>query len=143
MRNLSLTISTKATMANNQNCHMAAGQAGVAPVQPMAVPPNSESEENMNIPDTLTLSCNENVIEFLRSEKTATLTFSQGRYIFKVKKLAEKRPDECQITKENKDGSIVAHVPVSWIKISPPKEMNFTEEQLKERTERLAVSRLK
>lgn len=33
----------------------------------------------------------------------------------KVKKLAEKYPDQVQIDWENKDGSIVAHMPVSAI----------------------------
>lgn len=66
---------------------------------------------------------NENVIEFLRGAETATATLSQGRYISKMKKLAEKFPEECEII-ENKDGSILAHFPVKWVKISPPKQMS-------------------
>ena len=61
---------------------------------------------------------NENVIEWIRDSKYATVTFSQGRYITKIKKLAEKYPDECEIVAENKDGSIMAHIPVKWILIS-------------------------
>lgn len=70
---------------------------------------------------------NENVIEFLRDQETATLTLCQGRYIGKIRKLAEKYPDECKIIFENEDGSILAHIPVTWIKFNPP--MNLTEEQ--------------
>ena len=66
----------------------------------------------------------ENCIEFLRNAKTATVAFSQGKYVTKIKRLAEKRPDECVIVEENYDGSIVAHVPVSWIKVSPPKQVS-------------------
>jgi len=77
---------------------------------------------------------NENVIEFIRDSKTATVTFCQGRYVSRIKELAEKKPDECQITTKNKDGSIVAHVPVSWIKINPTREL--TEEQRTELSER-------
>lgn len=69
----------------------------------------------------------ENCIEFLRDAKRAMVTLTQGRYITKVKKLAEKHPDKCQIVAENRDGSILAHIPVSWIKIAPPKEMSETQ----------------
>lgn len=69
----------------------------------------------------------ENVIEFLYNEKTATCTFTQGRYISRIKELAEKKPDKCIITAVNKDGSIVAHIPTSWIRINPDKEL--TDEQ--------------
>lgn len=62
----------------------------------------------------------ENVIEWIKDEKRATLTLSQRRTISRVKQLAEQYPDQCQIVAENKDGSICAHVPVNWVKISPP-----------------------
>ncbi len=81
----------------------------------------------------------ENVIEFLKGEKRATLSLSQARYISQVKKLAEKYPDECQIVANNKDGSICAYVPVSWIVIRRPKEL--TEEQKRTAAENLLKSR--
>lgn len=76
----------------------------------------------------------ENVIEWVKDEKRATLTLSQRRTISRVKRLAEKYPDKCQILAENKDGSIYAHIPVSWVRINP--EMELTEEQRK----RMAVT---
>ena len=66
----------------------------------------------------------ENVIEFIENEKRATVTFSQGRFKTRIRKLAVEHPEECQIVKENKDGSLLAHIPVSWVKISPPKEVS-------------------
>lgn len=72
---------------------------------------------------------NENVIEWFRGGKTATLSLTQGRTITRVMKLAKSRPEECKIIAENADGSIVAKVPVGWIRINPPKQ--FTEEQKK------------
>ena len=75
----------------------------------------------------------ENVIEFVQDSKTATVTFCQGRYISRIKDLAEKKPDECQITATNKDGSIVAHIPVSWVRINP--KMELSEEERKRRSE--------
>lgn len=77
----------------------------------------------------------ENVIEWVKDEKRATLSLSQRRTITKVKHLAAQYPDQCQIVVENKDGSICAHIPVSWIKFYPPKEL--TEEQRREIATRL------
>lgn len=85
--------------------------------------------------------CNENVIEFLEDEQRATVTFSQGRYKRRIKKLAAEHPEKCQIMEENTDGSMCAHIPVTWIKISPPKQ--FTEEQRQQMGERLNGNGLK
>lgn len=82
---------------------------------------------------------NENVIEFLRNQETATVCFCQPRYISKIKELAQDYPEEVTITAENTDGSIVAHVPTKWVRISAPRKM--TEEQRKECAERLAQYR--
>ena len=79
--------------------------------------------------------CIENVIEFIKDEKRATVTFSQGRFKTKIRKLAESHPEECQIVAENKDGSICAHVPVNWVKISPVKQMS--EKQIESATKNL------
>lgn len=64
--------------------------------------------------------CIENVIEFLENQQRATVTFSQGRYKTRIRKLARSRPEECQIVAENKDGSICAHIPTVWVRITPP-----------------------
>lgn len=70
---------------------------------------------------------NENVIEWVKDGKTATLNLTQGRTITRVMRLAKNRPEECKIIAENKDGSICAKVPVGWIRINPG--MNLTDEQ--------------
>ena len=77
----------------------------------------------------------ENVIEFVKDCKRATVTFSQGRYKTRIKELAKKHPEECQIIAQNKDGSIYAHIPVDWIRINPGKKL--TKEQRKALGERL------
>ena len=84
-------------------------------------------------------SITENCSEFLRNDEIATVTFCQARFITKIRKLAEKFPDECQITHENKDGSIVAHVPVKWIKISKV-DRQLTDEQRAELSERVKIA---
>ena len=73
----------------------------------------------------------ENVMEFTKDSDRATVSFSQGRYITKIKKLATERPNECEIVAENKDGSICAHIPTSWIRITPT--VQLTEEQREQR----------
>lgn len=76
----------------------------------------------------------ENVIEFIKGQKIATVTFSQRKYITRIKKLAEQRPEACQIVAENEDGSILAHIPTSWVRINPSKVMSEKEkEELVER----------
>ena len=83
--------------------------------------------------------CTENIIEFLSDEAKAMVTFSQGRYKSRIKKLAAERPEECEIVAENQDGSICAHIPVSWVKITPTKELS--EKQLKQAIENFSKCR--
>lgn len=83
----------------------------------------------------------ENAIEFTKHLKRATVTFSQPRYINRIKELAEKHPEECEIvalTKSTGEGEIIcAHVPTTWIRITPPVVRELTEEQKAELTRRL------
>lgn len=76
----------------------------------------------------------ENVIEFVKDSERAAVTFCQGRYKSRIKKLAAERPEECEIVAENQDGSLCAHTPVAWIKINPTKQLS--EEQRREIAER-------
>ena len=81
----------------------------------------------------------ENGIEFLKDSKTATVQFCQGRYKSRIKKLVAERPEECEILAENKDGTLLAHIPVEWVKIIPPRQLS--DEQKKEVAERLSRRR--
>lgn len=84
----------------------------------------------------------ENNIEFTRNSHTATVYLSQPKYITKIKRLKEKYPDDVDIVKENKDGTIVAHIPTKWIKISACK-VNMSEERKQANAERLKQYRNK
>lgn len=77
---------------------------------------------------------NENVIEWLSGSDLVLLTLSQKKYINKVKKLAETREDVV-IESENKDGSILARLPLKFIRITPTRQL--TEEQRNQARERL------
>ena len=80
---------------------------------------------------------NENVIEWITNDQQVTVTLSQRKYITKVRKLAEKFPDEVEIVYTNKDGSIVAHLPLRAIKINLTEKRELTDEQLEGLRERM------
>lgn len=80
--------------------------------------------------------CNECVIEWIRGGEYAGITaHSNSKLKGKIKKLAEKYPDEVKIISENQDGSIFAHVPIKYVKVSRPREVS--EERKKEASERI------
>ena len=87
------------------------------------------------------MDCIDNVFEWYTGETVATVTFSQRRMINKLKKYAEE-DSNIEIVVENDDGSIVAHVPVSYFKFTPPRKgREFTEEEKKAAADRLAHAR--
>ena len=83
----------------------------------------------------------ENNIEWYTGDNRVTLSFSQKKYVSKIKKYAKNNP-EVEIVAESLDGSICAHIPLSWIKISPPRKgREFTEEERLAAAERLKIAR--
>lgn len=62
--------------------------------------------------------CKENVIEWIEDDKIAKCTFSQKRFVNRIKKMAEKHGTAVTILAENEDGSIYASVPVSAVRIT-------------------------
>lgn len=92
---------------------------------------------------------NENMIEFLSGQRTATVTFTNVKHINRMKKLYEERKDEFKYFVENKDGSICAKIPLKWIKVNAGslpgtgKKREMTEEQKNALRQRLAEGRAK
>lgn len=83
----------------------------------------------------------ENNIEWYTGDATATVSFTQRKWVNKMKKYANEY-DEVEIAAENEDGSICAHVPVSWIKISPPRKgREYTEDEKAKIAERFRLAR--
>lgn len=62
--------------------------------------------------------------EYIAGEKTGCFFSSEQKWINKINKYAKNYPKEVQIITENKDGSIVAHIPVKWFKVSPPRRIS-------------------
>lgn len=81
----------------------------------------------------------ENGIEWLKTSERATCTFCQKKLMSKIRELAKKYPDQCDIVVDDSK-YIVAHFPVKWLKISNIKR-EFTEEQRNAARERMANAR--
>lgn len=83
----------------------------------------------------------ENNIEWITGENTIAVTLTSQRHINKIRKLAERKPDDVKIT-TNKDGSIYATLPLSYLKFNAP--LTLTEERkekLREQTKMMNEKR--
>lgn len=79
---------------------------------------------------------NEFAIEWTKDRDCAGVTVPSGTALkSKLMRYARERPDEVKLKAENKDGSAFFHVPVSYIKCSPPRKVS--EEQREAAGERL------
>ena len=88
----------------------------------------------------------ENVIEFLKNSRTATVTFTNRKHIKKIKELYETNKEDFKYFYENEDKSICAKIPLKWIRISAGRtgtKREMTEEQKQALRERLAKGRAK
>ena len=86
----------------------------------------------------------DNCMEWTTGAKRGSVTFSQRKWVSKILKYAEDYPEDIKIEFQNKDGSVYAHVPISWFKLSPPRKgREFTEEEREAAAERLRVAREK
>ena len=81
----------------------------------------------------------ETCIEYIDVDKYATFCSSERKWINKIYKLKDKYPNEVniEVSEDDNDGMIIANIPKSWMKVSPPKKMNLTEEQKAARAERM------
>ena len=90
----------------------------------------------------------ETAVGYLSCDSYATFSSSEQKWISKIIKLHESHPSEVEIKymPENNNGMILAHIPKSWLKVSPPRKREMTEEQRKaasERMSRIASKRFK
>lgn len=69
----------------------------------------------------------DNTIEFLRGADTAVATFSQGRFISKMRKLKEQYPNDVVIDEVKNSSAIVCRFPMKWIKINVGSNGNHRE----------------
>lgn len=86
---------------------------------------------------------NENAIEWLDTQQKATVTLHGGRLKNRVLRLAEEYPDEVEVRREpeGNGGFLVAKIPAKWVKITPPRRLELTDEQREELMARLGITK--
>lgn len=83
----------------------------------------------------------ETTINFLQEDKTMTVFTSQRKWLNKLLKYANEKDSNVIITHKNTDGSAMFEIPVSWLKISPPRRHKMSDKRKKELAEQLAKAR--
>lgn len=82
----------------------------------------------------MTGDLHDNAIEWYTGQRTITVTIDQEKYKNKIIKLAESHADQVKIIKTNSDGTILAKLPLKFLKISPPRKVSDEQrEQMRER----------
>lgn len=84
----------------------------------------------------------ETCCEYL-DDKVMWVSSDQQKIINKVRKLAEAYPDNVTIKREpeTNDGCIYATMPADWLKLSPPRKIEMSDDQKAEVAERLRNAR--
>lgn len=87
----------------------------------------------------------ETAFEYISCDNYGNFSTDEAKWIRKLTALAEQYPSEVQITHtpEENNGTLCAHLPKSWFKITPPRKMTLTDEQREAAKERLIQARQK
>lgn len=83
----------------------------------------------------------ENVLEWLDGNDTISATLHQKKFVNRIKKLSEIHKDEVKIIAENDDGSIFVHLPLSYLKLNPKRQLINRVSDKSEVAERMARAR--
>lgn len=68
---------------------------------------------------------NEFAIEWTKDRDYAGVTVPSGTALkSKLMRYAESKPDEVKVMAVNKDGSAFFHIPINYIKVSPPRKVS-------------------
>lgn len=81
----------------------------------------------------------ETCVEYITVDSYATFCSGERKWINKILKLKAQYPNEVDIITppEQNGGIILSHIPKSWLKVSPPRKVNMTEEQREAAAERM------
>lgn len=83
----------------------------------------------------------ETVFEHTQNSTTWTVSTDERVWKNRLAKLAEQHPAEVECVAVNRDGSVMYHVPASWVKVKPPRKVNMTDKQRAALAERLKSAR--
>ncbi len=86
----------------------------------------------------------ETVVTFNEAEPTAAVYTHNPPLIRRLKKLAVEKPKECSLAKVSHEGLAYDFtVPKAWVKVSPPRKLNLTDEERQKISQRLNTGREK
>ena len=73
------------------------------------------------------------------TDKTMWISTDEKWFITRIMRLRYAHPEEVEIVKtpQENHGSLYCKVPAKWLKVSPPKRVNMTDEQRKAAAERM------
>lgn len=60
----------------------------------------------------------DNAIEWVTGSDTVTVTFTQKKYVNRIKRMAKTHGKLVEIIAENRDGSIMAHIPLRAVHLT-------------------------
>lgn len=73
---------------------------------------------------------NEFAIEWIKGNDYAGVTVPSGTALkSKLMRYAEERPDEVKTMAVNEDGSAYFHIPINYVKVSPPRKVSDEQKQ--------------
>lgn len=87
----------------------------------------------------------ETCFSYTAEDDCAVFSSSETKWINKMLKLQQEHPNDVKIIYHPDDnhGMLYAHIPKKYLKISPPRQMNYTDEQRAAMAERLSAARNK
>ena len=87
----------------------------------------------------------ETCVSYVGEDATVAFCSSEAKWINRIIKLHGQHPDEVKIVlaPEDNHGMLYAEIPKKWLKIAPPRQTNYTDEQKAAMVERLAAAREK
>lgn len=83
----------------------------------------------------------ETVFEHTQNSTTWTVSTNERLYKNQLARLAKAHPDDVRMIAQNKDGSVLYHIPASWLRVRPPRKCVMPPEQRAAVAERLKASR--
>lgn len=78
----------------------------------------------------------ETTLQAMADEKTFTFYSSERKWIDRILNLNKEYPDDIKITAQD-EFSITAEIPKRYMRIRPPRSVNYTEEQRQAMAERM------
>ena len=68
---------------------------------------------------------NEFCIEWIKGNDYAGVTVPSGTALkSKLMRYSQERPEDVKLMAENKDGSAFFHIPINYVKLSPPRKVS-------------------